>query len=94
MREDMTWGGLMTVYQHHERLDGRGYPAGVTHEDIHEWARICAIADVFDALRSDRSYRKALKTEDIVEYLQSRAGRDFDKEMVKCWNLAIKSKSS
>jgi len=94
MREDMTWGALMAVYQHHERLDGGGYPARLTGGEIHEWARICAIADVFDALRSDRSYRQASELEDVLGYLESRAGREFDKEMVKCWNSAIRNKSS
>ena len=93
MREDVTWGGLMAVYQHHERVDGSGYPARLTGEEIHEWARICAIADVFDAMQSDRSYRKAHTLKDVLEYLESRAGREFDAEMVRCWNSAIKSKS-
>jgi putative nucleotidyltransferase with HDIG domain len=89
MRGDMSWEGLMTVYQHHERLDGGGYPGRLTGEEIHEWARICAIADVFDALRSDRSYRRAVPLDDVVEYLDARAGREFDEEMVRCWNSAI-----
>jgi HD-GYP domain-containing protein (c-di-GMP phosphodiesterase class II) len=93
MRADVAWGGLMTVYQHHERIDGSGYPARLTGAETHEWARICAIADVFDALRSDRSYRKAWPLKEVLEYLESRAGREFDGEMVRCWNSAIKSKS-
>jgi HD-GYP domain-containing protein (c-di-GMP phosphodiesterase class II) len=93
MRKDVAWGALMTVYQHHERIDGRGYPARLTEKETHEWARICAVADVFDALRSDRPYRKARRLQDVVEYLESHAGRDLDKEMVRCWNSAIKCKS-
>jgi HD-GYP domain-containing protein (c-di-GMP phosphodiesterase class II) len=91
MRQDVTWGALMTIYQHHERIDGRGYPARVTGNEIHEWARICAVVDVYDALRSEqRPYRKAVPVRDALEYLESHAGRRFDKEIVRCWNLAIR----
>jgi HD-GYP domain-containing protein (c-di-GMP phosphodiesterase class II) len=93
MRTDVAWGTLMMVYQHHERMDGRGYPAGLTGNETHEWARVCAVADVFDALRSDRPYRKAERLPDVVEYLESRAGREFDREMVQCWTSAIKCKN-
>ena len=51
------------------------------------------IKDVFDALRTERSYHKASRLQAVVEYMESRAGRDFDKEMVRCWTSAIKSKS-
>src|SRR5262249_18034141 len=50
LRKDLSWGQLMMVYQHHERFNGTGYPASVMAADIHHWARICAVADVFDAL--------------------------------------------
>jgi HD-GYP domain-containing protein (c-di-GMP phosphodiesterase class II) len=50
---------LATVRDHHERLDGSGYPAGRDAEAIHEFARICAIADVFDAVSSERPYKNA-----------------------------------
>ena len=53
-REDLTWGQLMMVYSHHERCDGRGYPVGLIQSEIHEYARICAIADVYEALCRDR----------------------------------------
>ncbi len=93
MRRDVTWGGLMTVYQHHERIDGSGYPARVVGDETHEWARMCAVADVFDALRADRPYHKGKRLQDVLEYLDSRAGRELDQEMVRCWNSAIKSNS-
>ena len=50
---------IATVRDHHERLDGSGYPAGRTGDAIHEFARICAIADVFDAVSSERPYKHA-----------------------------------
>jgi len=48
------------VLQHHERIDGKGYPQGLARDEIHIYARICAIADVYDALTSKRSYKKGL----------------------------------
>lgn len=50
---------VATVRDHHERLDGSGYPAGRRDETIHEFARICAIADIFDAVSSERPYKRA-----------------------------------
>ncbi len=93
MRRDVAWGSLMTVYQHHERMDGSGYPMGLVGDEIHEWARMCAVADVFDAMMTDRSYRRGMKLDDVLEHLESRAGSEFDGEMVKCWISAIKSKN-
>ena len=88
-QENIHWGQLMMIYQHHERINGRGYPVGLTGEEIHPWARICAIADVFDALTSARPYRPPDPLEDVLEYLQQRAGSDFDPEMVRCWVAKI-----
>ncbi len=84
-REDLGWGALMMVYQHHERCDGRGYPVGLTEREIHPWARICGVADVFDALTRDRPYREAIGRKDVLEYLDREGGRGFDEEMIRCW---------
>jgi HD-GYP domain-containing protein (c-di-GMP phosphodiesterase class II) len=56
LRGDLNWGQLMMIYQHHERCDGRGYPTGVVGNEIHEWARLCSVADVHDAITRDRAY--------------------------------------
>ena len=72
----------MMVYQHHERLDGSGYPAGITGEEMHPWARICAVADVFDALTCQRPYRRAVPLSEACDYLQKHAGKWFDAEAV------------
>ncbi len=48
-RENLAWGQLMMVYHHHERCDGRGYPVGMVQTEIHEYARLCAIANVYEA---------------------------------------------
>lgn len=92
-REDLTWGQLMMVYQHHERCDGRGYPSALVRHEIHEHARLCSIADVCDALMRDRPYRKASLKGDVVEYLDRQAGRGFDEEMTRCWIATILEQS-
>jgi HD-GYP domain-containing protein (c-di-GMP phosphodiesterase class II) len=88
-REDLAWGQLMMVYSHHERCDGRGYPVGLVQSEIHEYARICAIADVYEALCRDRPYRRAPRRRDALEYLDRQAGRGFDEEMMRCWMSVV-----
>jgi HD-GYP domain-containing protein (c-di-GMP phosphodiesterase class II) len=85
-RPDLTWPQLMMVYQHHERLDGNGYPVGVGQDDIHPWARICAVADVYDALTSRRAYRGPIPHANVRDFLSRNAGPHLDVEMVCCWN--------
>ena len=84
----LSWSQLMMVYQHHERLDGRGYPVGVVEDEIDPWAKICAVADVFDALTSDRPYRKAMTTREAYAFLEQR-GKSFDHEVVRCLKTAM-----
>jgi PAS domain S-box-containing protein len=69
-------------YCHHERWDGAGYPRGLAGMDIPLSARIFAIVDVWDSLRSDRPYRKAWPEQQVQEYLQLQAGKHFDLEVV------------
>lgn len=68
--------------QHHERLDGSGYPRSLQDEEIHVFGRICAVADVFDAMTSDRSYRPALRHHEAMAMLRSLAGRELDANFV------------
>ncbi len=84
-RADLTWAQLMMIYQHHERLDGSGYPTGVGAQEINAWAKICAVADVFDALTCHRPYRRALPAKEVCEYLTKHSGTWFDPDVVKCW---------
>ncbi|MGO9113855.1 MAG: HD-GYP domain-containing protein [Thermoguttaceae bacterium] len=88
-REDLTWGQLMMVYSHHERCDGRGYPVGLVRPEIHEYARLCAIADVYETLSRDRPGRRASRRCDVLEYLERQAGRGFDEEMMRCWMSVV-----
>lgn len=66
---------------HHERYDGGGYPEGLKGEDIPLLARIICVADSFDAMNSDRCYRKRLKKQTIIEELKKNAGTQFDPEI-------------
>lgn len=70
------------AHSHHERFDGSGYPAGLTGKEIPLKARIVAIADVLDALTSDRPYRPAWEWQQAVDYIVSQKGRHFDPELV------------
>jgi HD-GYP domain-containing protein (c-di-GMP phosphodiesterase class II) len=92
-RDDLEWGQLMMVYQHHERPDGRGYPVGSVADEIHPWARLCKVADVFDALSCDRPYRKAEPVERVLAFLEERIGTEFDEEIVRCLRATIESES-
>ncbi len=67
---------------HHERMDGSGYPRGVKAGNLHEFARIVAIADVYDALTTDRCYRKKWTNEKAVNYLIECSGTKFDTQLV------------
>jgi HD-GYP domain-containing protein (c-di-GMP phosphodiesterase class II) len=91
-RDDMTHEQLMMVYQHHERFDGKGYPVGFQGEEIHPWARMLAVVDVFDAMTGTRPYRRPATVADAMDYICKSAGTHFDPEMVACWN-SIMAKS-
>lgn len=68
---------------HHEKLDGSGYPRGLKGDELDEFARISAIADVYDALTSDRCYRKKWPTYKAVDFLIENSGTKFDTELVR-----------
>lgn len=70
-------------YAHHEKWDGNGYPRGLKGEEIPLSARIFSVVDVFDALTSDRPYRKAWTKEEAITYIQQESGKHFDPEVVK-----------
>lgn len=70
------------VLTHHERWDGKGYPQGLKGEEIPIEGRIVAVCDVFDALTSDRPYKKAWPVQEAVDYLSENSGAAFDPELV------------
>ena len=72
----------IVAYEHHEKYNGKGYPNGTSGEDIHIYGRITAIADVFDALGSDRCYKKAWNDEKIFNLFKEERGEHFDPKLV------------
>jgi HD-GYP domain-containing protein (c-di-GMP phosphodiesterase class II) len=85
LRKDFTWPQLMLVYQHHEKIDGTGYPVGCTGAEMHWWAKICAVADVYEALTGKRPYRRANTSVDALAIMRRGAGTHFDSEAFRCW---------
>jgi putative two-component system response regulator len=80
-------------YYHHEKWDGTGYPEGIQGDRIPLAARIFAVVDVWDALRSDRPYRAAWPEEKVQEHIRSLAGTHFDAGVVEIF-LAILSEQT
>lgn len=81
----------LVALQHHERYNGEGYPHGIINENIHEHAKIVAIADVYDALTADRVYKNAVLPYECVEIIIASSGYQFDPKFVRTFveNVAI-----
>ena len=78
------------VLQHHERYDGKGYPDGLSGDAIDIGARIVAVADVFDALKSDRPYREGWPLERVIDLITQEAGQQFDPKIVEAFLSIMK----
>ena len=74
---------LAIPFCHHEKWDGSGYPRGLKGEEIPLAARLFAVVDVWDALRSERPYRPALSESMTIAHIQEQSGRHFDPEVVQ-----------
>lgn len=83
-------GAALVVGQHHEKWDGSGYPLGLGEEEIDICARIFSVADAFDAITSDRVYRKGKPYEAAAKELDEWAGRQFDPEVVEAFHRVPK----
>ncbi len=70
------------AYQHHERYDGSGYPRGIAGEAIHEFARITAVADVYDSMTTEKIYRPAKSVAETLQFIRSNSGVLFDPNVV------------
>ena len=79
---DVLQAASIIALQHHEKYNGQGYPMGLSKDRINILARITSIADVFDALGSDRLHRKAWELDEIVEHMRQERGRSFDPMLV------------
>lgn len=75
--------GEMVALNHHERWDGSGYPNGISGEEIPLSARLCAVADVFDALTTPRPYKKEISVEDAMRLIVGASGTLFDPQIVQ-----------
>lgn len=75
--------GSIIAQEHHENWDGTGYPLGKAGEGIHIYGRIVAMADVYDALRHDRCYKKAWDKTETLEFIKSESGKKFDPKLVQ-----------
>ncbi len=84
---------LEIPFYHHERWDGSGYPHGLKGEDIPLIARLFAVVDVWDALSTDRPYRKKLPREDVILYLRENAGKLFDPKLVDVFLSVVEKES-
>jgi putative two-component system response regulator len=74
--------GRVIALCHHERWDGGGYPSGLAGEDIPLWGRICTVADVFDAVTSERPYKPAFPNDEAMRILRDGRGNQFDPRVV------------
>ena len=79
-------------YCHHEKWDGTGYPRGLKGDEIPLAARLFAVVDVWDALRSDRIYRKGWPLDKVLEYIRSQSGTHFDPQVVDLFLLVMSEK--
>jgi putative nucleotidyltransferase with HDIG domain len=79
-------GAAKVVAQHHEKWDGSGYPNGIREDDIDVCARIFAVADAFDAMTSDRVYRRGKSYQDAAQELDDWSGRQFDPKVVEAFH--------
>ena len=84
----LTWAQLMMTYQHHEWINGAGYPVGIQGGEIHLWARVCAIADVFDALTANRPYRETGHAGRALEMMSKESGH-FDPQLFQLWREIV-----
>ncbi len=83
-------GVRTTILQHHERYDGKGYPYGISGEEITLKARVLAVIDTFDAMLTDRPYRKALTREQALDEVHKGSGTQFDPAVVKAFFQMLK----
>ncbi len=77
------------VLQHHERIDGTGYPKRLRADDIHIYGKICSIADVYDALTSDRPYRQKMRPFEALQLMKKEMSNHFHKELFEKFILML-----
>jgi len=85
---------LMVIYQHHERQDGSGYPVGLLGDEIHIASRICAVANRYDGLTSERPHRSEMTRLAAMRVLDSEKNTTLDSEVVKCLEKVMNQTST
>jgi len=85
---------LPGILHHHERFDGSGYPLGLKGKEIPLAARIIAIVDTFDAITTDRAYRKGKPVEEALEIIEKVAGSQLDSDLIEVFKQALKEEPS
>ena len=83
---------IPAILYHHERPDGKGYPLGLKGDDLPLSAMIIAVADTFDAMTTDRPYRKAISQEEAIQEIEEQSGTQFDAEVVMAFRKAFDKK--
>ena len=89
MKKIMSPNTYVGILHHHERYDGNGYPMGMVGDKISLFGRIVSVSDVYDAITSDRPYRKALPSFEAIEYIMGNSGIAFDPEIAKVFTQKI-----
>lgn len=92
--KEITAGQLMMVYQHHERLDRKGYPVRVPSEEIHPWAKICSVVNEFEGLTTGRKNCRATRAARALSLIKLEINDAFDAELLECWTKTIQPFSS
>jgi putative nucleotidyltransferase with HDIG domain len=88
-QEDIAFVSAHVALQHHERVDGSGYPRGLNGKDMHIFGKISAVADVYEALTANRVYRKRYLPHESFEFILGGAGTHFDGEVVRAFATAV-----
>ena len=81
-KREILKAAAIVAKDHHEKWDGSGYPQNLKEKEIHIYGRITAVADVFDALGSDRCYKKAWKDKDVFQFLLNEKGKQFEPKLI------------
>jgi HD-GYP domain-containing protein (c-di-GMP phosphodiesterase class II) len=91
-RPGLDFAQLMMVYQHHERIDGRGYPVRILGDEIHPWSKLLSVVNVFDVMTAKRASRRPATLEQVLDYQCQQSGTQFDPEVVQCWISLMRKK--
>lgn len=83
MSKDISGDSIKIISQHHENYSGKGYPSGIKGEEIHLYARIVSVADIYDAMTSDRVYRKAVTPNEVLQKMYMLRFSHYDPEFVE-----------